>query len=115
MDEPADAIPEECIREEKGALEAIPVVAAPEQLVRRLGLGSCGEQACPSVGSATQVMLSMPFRDTVGQNSIDLTEVNSTDGHPSVMSSVRLNPVQEKWSYPPWPTASSVQKNASAS
>src|SRR5262245_60753627 len=42
-------------------------------------------------GSATQVRLPMPFRDTVGQNSIDLTAVNSTDGHPSVMPSVRIN------------------------
>src|SRR5215468_8668353 len=61
-------------------------------------------------GSATQVMLSMPFRDTVGQNSIDITEVNSTHGHPRVLSSVRINPVQEKWPYPPWQTESSVQK-----
>jgi hypothetical protein len=49
-------------------------------------------------------MLSMPFRDTVGQNPIDITEVNSTHGHPTVMSSVRINPVQEKWLYPPWQT-----------
>src|SRR5215475_8726238 len=31
-----------------------------------------------NLGSATQVMLSMPFRDTVGQNPIDITEVKST-------------------------------------
>jgi hypothetical protein len=55
-------------------------------------------------------MLSMPFRDAVDQNPIDITEVNSTHGHPRVMSSVRLNPVQEKWPYPPWQTESSVQK-----
>src|SRR5262245_32183667 len=52
------------------------------------------------LGSATQVMLSMPFHDTVGQNSIDIPEVNRTHGHPRVMSSVRINPVQEKWPYP---------------
>src|SRR5262245_54909340 len=61
-------------------------------------------------GSATQVMLSMPFRDMVGQNPIDTTEVNRTHGHPRVMSSVRINSVQEKWPYPPWQTESSVQK-----
>jgi hypothetical protein len=42
-------------------------------------------------------MLSMPFRDTVGQNPIDIPEVNSTHGHPRVMSNMRIKPVQEKW------------------
>ena len=48
------------------------------------------------IGRATQVMLSMPFRDTVGQNSINITEVNRSHGYPRGMSSVRINPVQEK-------------------
>jgi|SRR4030095_3200952 hypothetical protein len=48
------------------------------------------------IGSATQVMLSMLFHDTVGQNSIDITEVNRSHGYPRGMSSVRINPVQEK-------------------
>jgi len=48
------------------------------------------------IGSATQVMLSMPFRDTVGQNSINITEANRSHGYPRGMSSVRINPVQEK-------------------
>jgi hypothetical protein len=43
-------------------------------------------------GSALPVMLSMPCRDTVGRNSINITEVNSTDGHLRVMSSVRSLP-----------------------
>src|SRR5262245_18715247 len=34
----------------------------------------------------------MPFRDTVGQNSIDITEVNRIDGHPRIMYSVRSLP-----------------------
>jgi hypothetical protein len=55
-------------------------------------------------GSATQVMLSMPFRDTVDQHPIDITEVNSTHGQPRVLSSVRLNPIHEKWPYSPWHT-----------
>src|SRR5215471_21803080 len=65
---------------------------------------------CANSGSATQVMLSMPFRDTVSQNPIDITEVNSTHGHPRVMPTMRIKPVQEKWPYPPWQTESLVQK-----
>jgi hypothetical protein len=56
------------------------------------------------IGSATPVILSMLFHDTVGQNSIDITEVNRSHGYPRGMSSVRINPVQEKWLYPPWQT-----------
>jgi len=55
-------------------------------------------------------MLLMPCHATVGQNPSDITEVNSTHGHPSVMSSMRIKPVQEQRPCPPWHTASSVQK-----
>src|SRR5215470_11634914 len=79
-------------------------------MVDRTGAVLTSHPACWGSGSATQVMLSLLFRDTVSQNPIDITEVNSTHGHPRVMSSMRLNPVQEKWPYPPWQTEPSVQK-----
>jgi hypothetical protein len=50
-DQPADAIPEEGFREEKGAREAVHIVSAPEQLLRRLGLGCAGQEAGPRIGA----------------------------------------------------------------
>src|SRR6516165_4428495 len=57
---------------------------------------------------STQVMLTTRFHATVGQKPLDIPEVNSSHGHPRVMSRMRLNPVQEKWPYSSWQTASSM-------
>src|SRR5262249_37650689 len=57
-----------------------------------LTVGCGGPKPDGDCGSALPVMLSMPCRDTVGQNAIDITEVNRPDGHPRVMSSVRSLP-----------------------
>ena len=61
-------------------------------------------------GSATQVMLSMPFRDTVAHPPIDSTALHRTSGQPSVMASVRCPPGPAHWPDPPGPPASAVPK-----
>src|SRR5438874_718412 len=63
MHQPADAIAEEGVREEKGTREAVHIVAAPEQLLRRRGLGCVGEQAGPRVGAVQHVKIAHELRE----------------------------------------------------
>jgi hypothetical protein len=62
------------------------------------------------LGSATQVMLSMPCRDTVGHKPRAIPAVNRAPGPPSLMVSVRSNPGPAPGPSAPWPTASSGQQ-----
>jgi phospholipase C len=63
---------------------------------------------------ATQVMLAARFRATVGQKQTRNRETNSSRAHQRGVPSMWLKPVQEKWSYPLWEAAISVQRaNAS--
>src|SRR5262245_60777767 len=62
-DQPANAIPEEGVREEKGAREAVHVVPAPEQLLRCLGLGFAGQEAGPRIGAVQGIKIAHEMRE----------------------------------------------------
>jgi len=62
-DEPANAIPEEGFREEKGAREAVHVVPTPEQLLRRLGLGFASKEAGPRIGAVQGIKIAHELRE----------------------------------------------------
>jgi len=62
-DQPADAIPEEGFREEKGAREAVHIVPTPEQLLRRLGLGCAGKEAGPRIAAVQGIKIAHELRE----------------------------------------------------